>query len=79
MLGAALDAYCLDNGRYPTTEEGLAALWQAPTNDPRPMNWRGPYLRRVVPLDSWRAAYLQRNDARTVVPIEYQLGLAKSL
>ncbi|HEV8714414.1 MAG TPA: type II secretion system major pseudopilin GspG, partial [Candidatus Binatia bacterium] len=30
MLGAALDAYRLDNGRYPTSEQGLAALWNAP-------------------------------------------------
>src|SRR6185295_1567703 len=34
MLGAALDAYRLDNGRYPTTEQGLGALWEKPTIDP---------------------------------------------
>jgi len=33
MLGAALDAYRLDNGRYPTTAQGLAALWHATTQD----------------------------------------------
>lgn len=60
MLGAALDAYRLDNGRYPTTEQGLAALWQAPALDPRPTNWRGPYLRKTVPLDPWNTAYLYR-------------------
>lgn len=60
MLGAALDAYRLDNGRYPTTEQGLGALWQAPTSDPRPSNWRGPYLRKDVPLDPWKAAYVYR-------------------
>ncbi|MBI3567532.1 MAG: type II secretion system major pseudopilin GspG [Gemmatimonadetes bacterium] len=57
MLGAALDAYRLDNGRYPTTEQGLAALWQAPTTEPRPTNWRGPYLRKAVPLDPWGNPY----------------------
>src|ERR1051325_124420 len=46
MLGAALDAHRLDNGRYPTTAEGLAALWQAPTQDPQESNWKGPYLRK---------------------------------
>src|SRR6266478_9078039 len=35
MLGAALDAYRLDYGRYPTTSQGLAALWQAPTDEGR--------------------------------------------
>jgi general secretion pathway protein G len=56
MLGAALDAYRLDNGRYPTTEQGLAALWEKPTVDP-PANWRAPYLRKPVPLDPWGHAY----------------------
>ena len=60
MLGAALDAYRLDTGRYPSTAQGLAALWQQPTADPRPDNWRGPYLRKPVPLDPWGNAYLYR-------------------
>lgn len=57
MLGAALDAYRLDNGRYPTTEQGLDALMTAPNADPRPANWRGPYLRKAVPLDPWQRPY----------------------
>lgn len=58
MLGAALDAYRLDNGRYPTTAQGLEALWREPTIEPRPNNWRGPYLRRSVPLDPWGNPYV---------------------
>ena len=58
MLGAALDSYRLDNARYPTTTQGLAALWQAPVQDPRPTTWRGPYLRKDVPLDPWGRAYV---------------------
>jgi len=58
MLGAALDAYRLDNGRYPTTEQGLDALQHAPSLDPRPSNWRGPYLRKEVPSDPWGQAYV---------------------
>jgi general secretion pathway protein G len=57
MLGAALDAYRLDNGHYPTTEQGLNALWEKPTIDP-PANWRAPYLRKPVPLDPWGRAYV---------------------
>ena len=56
MLSAALDAYRLDNGSYPTTQQGLAALWEKPTSDP-PANWRGPYLRKPVPLDPWQRPY----------------------
>lgn len=61
MLGAALDAYRLDNGRYPTTEQGLEALSRAPGLEPRPRNWRSPYLRGAVPLDPWGNAYVYRS------------------
>jgi general secretion pathway protein G len=57
MLGAALDAYRLDNGSYPTTQQGLGALWEKPSIDP-PANWRAPYLRKPVPLDPWGRAYV---------------------
>ena len=60
MLGSALDAYRLDNGRYPTTEQGLAALWQQPSVAPRPSNWRGPYLRQPPPADPWGATFVYR-------------------
>lgn len=57
MLGAALDAYRLDNGLYPTTEQGLLALTAEPTLEPRPVSWRGPYLRKTVPADPWGTPY----------------------
>ena len=57
MLGAALDAYRLDNGRYPTTAQGLESLRTAPTAEPLPRNWQGPYLRKAVPLDPWGNPY----------------------
>jgi general secretion pathway protein G len=61
MLSAALDAYRLDNGRYPTTEQGLEALWREPVIGPRPGNWRGPYLRKAIPLDPWKNPYVYRS------------------
>jgi general secretion pathway protein G len=61
MLGAAIDAYRLDNDVYPTTEQGLAALRAKPATNPVPRNWRGPYLRREVPLDPWGRPYLYRS------------------
>jgi general secretion pathway protein G len=59
-LSVALDGYRLDNGNYPTTDQGLAALREKPTRSPVPSNWRGPYLRKDVPLDPWGRAYLYR-------------------
>ncbi len=53
----ALDTFRLDVGRYPTTEEGLAALLVAPTAT---LRWNGPYLRRDIPRDPWGHAYQYR-------------------
>lgn len=64
MLSAALDAYRLDNGRYPSTRQGLEALWNEPTIPPRPANWRGPYIRKAVPLDPWQNPYIYRSPAQ---------------
>lgn len=61
LFGTALDSYRLDNGSYPTTEQGLAALRERPTRAPLPTNWRGPYLRKDVPLDPWGKPYLYRS------------------
>jgi general secretion pathway protein G len=61
LLSAAVEAYRLDNDRFPTTEQGLAALRTLPTLEPRPRAWRGPYLRREVPVDPWGRPYLYRS------------------
>ncbi|GAB6060715.1 type II secretion system major pseudopilin GspG [Desulfonatronum parangueonense] len=58
LLGTALDAYRLDVGRYPTTEQGLGALRQQPSGVER---WHGPYLPRDVPLDPWGNAYIYKS------------------
>lgn len=59
IFAVALDAYRLDTGRYPTTDEGLGALRTAPAAGEQ-LAWRGPYLRKAVPLDPWHRAYLYR-------------------
>jgi general secretion pathway protein G len=56
-LGAALDAYRLENGHYPGTQQGLDALWQMPSVDP-PSTWRGPYIKKPVPMDPWGKPYI---------------------
>jgi general secretion pathway protein G len=57
-IGMALDAFEYDCGRYPTTSEGLAAL---ESSDGASSGWKGPYLRRRVPLDPWRNAYVYQS------------------
>lgn len=56
-ISAALNLYRLDNGAYPTTEQGLQALVQRPTRPPVPPNWaQGGYMERV-PNDPWGRPY----------------------
>jgi general secretion pathway protein G len=57
LFALALDQYRLDNDFYPSSTQGLAALRQKPTGDPDARNWRGPYLRKAIPLDPWGRPY----------------------
>jgi general secretion pathway protein G len=59
-LSKALDAYRLDVGHYPSTEQGLAALVTRPADETR---WNGPYLQKAVPPDPWGHAYVYRVQA----------------
>jgi len=57
-LSTTLDMYELDNGTYPTSEQGLKALVIKPNSSPVPNNWSGPYLKKKkIPLDPWRRDY----------------------
>lgn len=53
----ALDSFRLDTGRYPTAEQGLAALMAMPSGVSK---WAGPYLKKSVPTDPWGGAYQYR-------------------
>lgn len=57
-LGKALDQYRLDTGRYPSTDQGLAALNIPPAGESR---WAGPYLQKDVPMDPWGKPYQYRS------------------
>lgn len=54
-IQSALDLYRLDNGAYPTTDQGLSALVAKPSITPMPQNWH-QYLHEQ-PVDPWGSAY----------------------
>ena len=56
-IETALDAFEVDNGRYPTSDERLDALVNAP---PNVQNWHGPYIKGGVPTDPWGNPYVYR-------------------
>lgn len=61
-FSAALDLYYLDNGRYPTSTEGLGALTQKPDGG---ATWNGPYLKsNSVPNDPWGRPYVYKSPGQ---------------
>jgi general secretion pathway protein G len=56
-IEVALDAFEIDCGRYPTSEEGIKALLDLPGGL---TGWQGPYLKRGVPKDPWGNLYIYR-------------------
>jgi general secretion pathway protein G len=57
LFGTALDAFRLDTGRYPTTEEGFKALREKPSGLD---TWEGPYLPKEIPNDPWKRPYVYK-------------------
>ncbi len=71
-LGAALDLYNLEIGRYPTTGEGLAALVEQPADTE---NWNGPYLKKKkLPKDPWNKDYIYQSPGENGVYDLVSLG-----
>ncbi len=57
QLATALKIYELDNGNFPSTSQGLAALLTKPSSSPVPQNWNGPYIEKE-PVDPWAKPYI---------------------
>ena len=55
LLETALDSYRLEIGRYPTAEQGLAALYRKPQGVDK---WDGPYIKKNIPRDPWGNTYV---------------------
>jgi len=67
-FSVALESYYIDCSRYPTTEQGLSALWQKPTVEPASYFWNGPYLLKPVPKDPWGNDYEYRVPGQSGLP-----------
>jgi general secretion pathway protein G len=53
----ALETYRLDTGHFPSTEQGLNAIFTRPENEPK---WQGPYLKKMPPADPWDKPYVYK-------------------
>lgn len=70
QFGSALQCYFLDCGRFPTTEQGLKALWEKPDLYPEPENWNGPYLDKMPGQDPWGNEFLYKSSESGSLPYE---------
>lgn len=61
-FSTALDGFYVDVGRYPSTQEGLAALRAKPEGSDK---WNGPYLKKEVPGDPWGHPFAYRSPGRS--------------
>jgi general secretion pathway protein G len=67
----AIDQFRIDTGHYPSTEQGLIALFVQPANEPM---WHGAYLKKSIPPDPWGNAYLYKapgSDGRDFEIVSY--------
>lgn len=68
QFSTALQTYFLDCGRFPTTEQGIRALWEKPEFYPVPENWAGPYLERKPSVDPWGRDYQYYSSESSPLP-----------
>lgn len=61
-IQSALDLYKLDNGFYPSTDQGLQALVTKPSTTPTPRNWKSDGYLQDIPTDPWGESYQYIND-----------------
>lgn len=59
-IASILDMYKLDVGSYPTTDQGLRSLLEAPSGV---TSWSGPYVKGNVPVDPWNHPYVYREPS----------------
>lgn len=72
-IKTALQDYYLDNGSYPTTEQGLVALVEKPTSSPEPTNYSPDgYLKgKTMPKDAWAKDFIYESDGAGYTLISY--------
>lgn len=64
-VASALDMYRIDNGQYPSTEQGLQALVSKPSGFPEARHWGPePYLRKL-PMDPWDNEFVYVKKGRS--------------
>lgn len=75
QFGSGMQCYFLDCGRFPTTEQGIMALWEKPELYPVPDSWNGPYLDKKPGNDPWGHEYVYMSSESGGLPSEVPANL----
>lgn len=70
-IGVALDLYRLDNGIYPSTDQGLDALVNEPSGFPEARRWNPDGYLKKLPNDPWDERYLYFSEDRSYEVYSY--------
>ena len=70
-IGSALELYRLDNGFYPSSDQGLEALVSEPSGDPRPRSWSPDGYLKKLPEDPWGQPYGYESQGRRMDVFSY--------
>ncbi|MGY0218948.1 type II secretion system major pseudopilin GspG [Endozoicomonadaceae bacterium StTr2] len=73
-LSSAMEIYRLDNGHYPSTEQGLEALVSKPSGQPVPRNWNPEGYLKKVPVDPWGNPFIYLSPGNHGQYDVYSLG-----
>lgn len=76
-IAQALELYRLDNGFYPSTDQGLQALVDKPNFNPEPKNWNPEGYLKKAPQDPWGSSYLYLQPGNNGKYDLYSLGADK--
>lgn len=71
QIANALELYRLDNGYYPSTEQGLQALVSKPSGYPEPRRWSQDGYLKKMPFDPWDEPYLYFSQDRDMEVYSY--------
>ena len=71
QIANALELYRLDNGYYPSTEQGLQALVSKPSGYPEPRRWNQDGYLKKMPFDPWDEPYLYFSEDRNMEVYSY--------
>jgi general secretion pathway protein G len=59
-MRSALSMYEIDNGNFPTSEQGLKALVEKPAGSPEPKKWKRYLDATAIPVDPWGNEYVYK-------------------